>query len=143
MSPAQRLRALAKRTALDGIAEELVAIAAELDQRPATPEPVGEPVAQVSDLFPSVRNKLHAQGFDADAPLYTRPAPGVPAEVRAALEFYASGNHFVRADADAWETVSGEPPNFWEDEASTATIEDGTIARSALAMLAARTQEAA
>ena len=35
MSPAQRLRALAKRTALDGIAEELVAIAAELDQRPA------------------------------------------------------------------------------------------------------------
>ena len=44
----------------------------------ATPEPVGEPVAQVSDLFPSVRNKLHAQGFDSDAPLFTRPAPGVP-----------------------------------------------------------------
>ena len=36
---------------------------------PATPEPVG----QVSDLFPSVRNKLHAQGFDSDAPLFTHP----------------------------------------------------------------------
>ena len=44
----------------------------------ATPEPAGEPVAQVSDLFPSVRNKLHAQGFDSDAPLFTRPATGVP-----------------------------------------------------------------
>jgi len=43
-------------------------------QQPATPEPVG----QVSDLFPSVRNKLHAKGFDSDAPLYTHPAPGVP-----------------------------------------------------------------
>lgn len=39
------------------------------------------PVAQVSDLFPSVRNKLHSQGFDADAPLFTRPAPGVPDDV--------------------------------------------------------------
>ena len=46
----------------------------------ATPEPVGEPVAQVSDLFPSVRNKLHAQGFDSDAPLFTRSAPGSPSE---------------------------------------------------------------
>lgn len=45
---------------------------------PGRPEPVGEPVAQVSDLFPSVRNKLHAQGFDSDAPLFTRPAPGAP-----------------------------------------------------------------
>lgn len=52
--------------------------------------------------------------------------------MRGALEFYADGNHFVRADADAWETVSGEPPNFWEDEANTATVEDGTVARAAL-----------
>lgn len=53
-------------------------VATEYLSQPATPEPVGEPVAQVSDLFPSVRNKLHAQGFDPDAPLFTRPAPGVP-----------------------------------------------------------------
>lgn len=43
-------------------------------QQPAT----GDPVGQVSDLFPSVRNKLHAKGFGSDAPLYTHPAPGVP-----------------------------------------------------------------
>ena len=46
-------------------------------QQPAT----GDPVGQVSDLFPSVRNKLHAKGFGSDAPLYTHPAPGVPAWV--------------------------------------------------------------
>lgn len=228
MSPAQRLRALAKRTALDGIAEELVAIAAELDQHPAAqevddgdvtgqPGPLPEtgwdevpegafrkpsPTAgmNLGERIKHVGGRENAAGYiefgsvaavralvrqylrDLPAPqqathepvqgrcrfvgeklwgacgvghvadvlanpgaypgyevqyLYTRPAPGVPAEVRAALEFYASGNHFVRADADAWETVSGEPPNFWEDEANTATVEDGTIARNALAALAA------
>lgn len=50
------------------------ALRAALSQQPATTDPVG----QVSDLFPSVRNKLHAKGFDSDAPLYTHPAPGVP-----------------------------------------------------------------
>lgn len=122
----------------------------------ATPEPVGEPAAwrwfnsngdQVTnwlDFKPSQKANVEAQVAEAGGRIeyaYTLPAPGVPAEVRAALEFYASGNHFVRADADAWETVSGEPPNFWEDEASTATIEDGTIARSALAMLAAQAKQ--
>lgn len=147
MSPAQRLRALAKRTALDGIAEELVAIAAELDQRPATPAPVGEVLSYkplehtaVIKWYPAL-NGVPPAGFNVGTKLFTRPAPGVPAEVRAALEFYASGNHFVRADAAAWETVSGEPPNFWEDEANTATIEDGTIARSALATLAAQAKQ--
>lgn len=42
------------------------------------PPTTGEPVGQVSDLFPSVRNKLHAKGFDSAAPLYTHPTPGVP-----------------------------------------------------------------
>lgn len=46
-------------------------------QQPAT----GDPVGQVSDLFPSVRNKLHAKGFGSDAPLYTHPAPGEPDDV--------------------------------------------------------------
>lgn len=52
MSPAQRLRALAKRTALDGIAEELVAIAAELDQRPAAQaeREAHEPNAKLMEL---------------------------------------------------------------------------------------------
>jgi hypothetical protein len=49
-----------------------------------------------------------------------------------ALKFYADGHHFIRYDADAWDTVSGEPQNFYEDESSTATVEDGSIARAAL-----------
>src|SRR5579872_3688036 len=47
---------------------------------------------------------------------------------RAALAFYAEKSHFAVADDSAWDTVSGEPANFWCDEAGTATVEDGTVA---------------
>jgi len=49
-----------------------------------------------------------------------------------ALRFYADQEHLIIADKDAWDTVSGEPGNFLCDEAGTATIEDGSIARCAL-----------
>lgn len=49
-----------------------------------------------------------------------------------ALRFYAQRDHFIVADDDAWDTVSGEPPNLWCDEAGTATVEDGSVARAAL-----------
>lgn len=52
--------------------------------------------------------------------------------MRKALQFYADGDHFIRSDQDAWDTVSGEPPNYWCDEAGTATVEDGSIAKLAL-----------
>ncbi|RZS80613.1 hypothetical protein [Pigmentiphaga kullae] len=52
--------------------------------------------------------------------------------LRTALQFYADGDHFIRHDSTAWDTVSGEPPNLYEDEANTATVEDGTFARIAL-----------
>lgn len=58
-------------------------------------------------------------------------APADPAMV-SALRFYAQRQHFVIADGDAWDTVSGEPPNYWCDDAGTATVEDGSIARIAL-----------
>lgn len=51
----------------------------------------------------------------------------------AALKFYADGSHFLKSDADAWDTVSGEGQNYWSDEAGTATVEDGGIARMTLA----------
>lgn len=54
-------------------------------------------------------------------------------ELMAALTFYAERKHFILADPDAWDTVSGEPQNLWEDEANTATVEDGSVARQALA----------
>ncbi|WP_426304068.1 hypothetical protein ACN9MJ_13720 [Acidovorax facilis] len=53
--------------------------------------------------------------------------------LRKALQFYADGHHFIKSEADAWDTVSGEPQNYWCDEAGTATIEDGSIAMLALA----------
>ena len=53
-------------------------------------------------------------------------------ELLAALEFYAERNHFILHDANAWETVSGEPQNFQEDEANTATVEDGSVAKAAV-----------
>lgn len=55
------------------------------------------------------------------------------ARLRVALSFYANRGHFELAEADAWDTVSGEPQNLWCDEAGTATVEDGSIARAALA----------
>lgn len=54
------------------------------------------------------------------------------ASFSAALEWYADGLHFDRADPDAWDTVSGEPQNWWCDDAGTATVEDGSLARMVL-----------
>jgi hypothetical protein len=61
----------------------------------------------------------------------------VPAYVLDALRFYAESDHFMLADPDAWDTVSGEPQNFLCDEAGTATVEDGSVAKAALSMLSA------
>lgn len=49
--------------------------------------------------------------------------------LRNGLKFYAERCHFVWHDASVWDTVSGEPPNFWEDESNSATVEDGSIAQ--------------
>lgn len=67
----------------------------------------------------------------------------IPPALVAALRFYAQRQHFVLADSDAWDTVSGEPANFWEDEANTATVEDGSIARVALEGLESMPTQAA
>ena len=55
------------------------------------------------------------------------------ADYETALQFYADKDHFMLSDPDVWDTVSDEPQNFWCDEAGTATVEDGSIARAALA----------
>lgn len=67
----------------------------------------------------------------------------IPPELVAAVRFYAQRQHFMLADSDAWDTVSGEPANFWEDEANTATVEDGSIARIALEGLESMPTQAA
>lgn len=68
----------------------------------------------------------------------------VNARLIEALKFYADKNHLMIAAPDAWDTVSGEPENLLCDDAGTATVEDGSIARAALAeaeVLAALTDE--
>ncbi len=55
------------------------------------------------------------------------------ASLRAALKWYADGEHFTKSQPDAWDTVSGEPVNWWCDEAGTAMIEDGSLAGMVLA----------
>lgn len=60
------------------------------------------------------------------------PAPTVPEGILDALRFYANGSHFTMHDSSAWDTVSGEPQNFYEDESNTATVEDGSVAKLAL-----------
>lgn len=64
-----------------------------------------------------------------------KPMGGEMAIVTAALKFYADGDHFLLADPDAWDTCSGEPINFQHDDAGTASVEDGSIAKNALARL--------
>ena len=54
------------------------------------------------------------------------------ARLVAGLRFYADKSHFSISDDMAWDTVSGEPQNFWCDEAGTAMVEDGSVARAAL-----------
>ena len=53
-------------------------------------------------------------------------------QLEEALRFYADGCHFHLHDESAWDTVSGEPQNFYEDDSNTATVEDGSIAKMAL-----------
>ena len=76
---------------------------------------------------------IFARALLAASPVPMASSAGEPEGWRAALEFYAKGNHFVRHEADAWDTVSGEPTNFFEDESNTATVEDGSVAAMALA----------
>jgi hypothetical protein len=59
-------------------------------------------------------------------------AARVPEGILDALRFYANGSHFTMHDSSAWDTVSGEPQNFYEDESNTATVEDGSVAKLAL-----------
>lgn len=54
------------------------------------------------------------------------------ARLRAGLKYYADGCHMILNEPGEWDTVSGEPQNFYCDNAGTATIEDGSIAKKIL-----------
>ena len=52
--------------------------------------------------------------------------------LRKGLQYYADGSHMMLNEPGEWDTVSGEPQNFYCDNAGTATIEDGSIAKMIL-----------
>lgn len=78
------------------------------------------------------RAVLAAAGAAAPAPVALTDERPTRADLVAALQWYADGLHFDKASPDAWDTVSGEPQNWWCDEAGTATVEDGSIAAMVL-----------
>ncbi len=92
----------------------IAALRTALPQQPAMSEPVG----QVSDLFPSVRNKLHAKGFDSGAPLYTQPAPSVPATTEPAELSEAKD---TKSKAWAWDGVCDALNEHWPQWSSRPT----------------------
>lgn len=122
-----------------------------------TPQPSAVPDADIA-CDRSYRNGLIAGfgfGINGDEAGYQRSlscyqqgihealaaAPSAPATVQGdaikaqlleALEFYARGDHLVLADDDAWDTCSGEPMNWLHDNAGTASVEDGSLARAAI-----------
>ncbi len=85
---------------------------------------------------PEVADRWRAKGWPVSeiyaAPIaQTAPQPEQSGLVTA-LEYYANGDHLLLADPDEWDTCSGEPANFLHDEAGTASVEDGSIAKVAL-----------
>jgi hypothetical protein len=86
----------------------------------------GIKISPESNLHDRFRAALAVQ------PQAEREGPSIE-DLTAGLQFYAKRFHFDMSDDSAWDTVSGEPQNFWCDEAGTATVEDGSVARAVLA----------
>ena len=88
---------------------------------------------EVAEYGQSYRRAADYMLANADALVARLEAAQIENErLRCALRYYARGYHFQRGNSDAWDTVSGEPQNFWCDEAGTATVEDGSMAAHAL-----------
>ncbi len=93
--------------------------------------PVRPLVERLRDCAQGVDLGAEGMGWSPD-PALLREAADEIENLRAALQWYADGLHFDKASPDAWDTVSGEPQNWWCDEAGTATVEDGSIAAMTL-----------
>jgi hypothetical protein len=104
----------------------LDAFAVTADLNAARPETI-QGMAVFTALVERVRNQSLAAAAAREAKLL-----GQLKSLKKALRFYAEGNHFHRHQPEAWDTVSGEPSNFFEDESNTATVEDGSIAARCL-----------
>lgn len=72
-------------------------------------------------------------GHTVDSAPSGEPAP-TRADLIAALTFYATCGHMNLSDESAWDTVSGEPPNWLMSgrEDSVTMVENGQVAKFAL-----------
>lgn len=125
----------ALRLALDAL--ENVAVDLAIAQQYDLAQTLGNYGPQKHEAAKREREQIEAAAAACRAALAQPAASGEPAPTRAdliaALQFYAGGGHFNLSETSAWDTVSGEPQNWWCDEAGTATIEDGSLAKMALA----------
>lgn len=92
----------------------------------------GQEHADGCELGKEVRRRLAAEDALEAAENQAAKNADEVLNLRAALQWYADGLHFDKSSPDAWDTVSGEPQNWWCDEAGTATVEDGSIAAMVL-----------
>lgn len=114
--------------ALKGLGLDAFSVTSDLNI--ARPESLAG-IKTLTAIVERVRDKSLAAATAREANLLEQIA-----HFKKALRFYAEGNHFHRHQPDAWDTVSGEPPNFYEDDANTATVEDGSIAARCLRLAA-------
>lgn len=109
---------------------ELATLRARLSQVEGERDELKQALSSLLDSGRQTRSVARAAFVELTA--RAEKAEQESARLREALRFYADKNHFGISDEDAWDTVSGEPGNFWCDEAGTATVEDGWVARTAL-----------
>lgn len=128
-----------------GTFEDVANFAMMLRQRGADPQVLADAAKaapQQSGMVEALREVLSAPDLEraqaiANSALGRHWAgPQEQSGLVEALEFYARREHFVLANEDAWDTVSGEPLNILHHDdgfgESEGCIEDGSVARSAL-----------
>lgn len=93
----------------------------------------GDAELHLKVLRAKIASREEAPPASASPATVAQPVADEVKRLREALQFYADGNHFTQHQPDAWDTVSDEPSNFYEDESNTATVEDGSVAKMALA----------
>lgn len=121
------------KATLNRVCELNAARPAQTEQQPVAR--IGAVMSRKQRLF-SI-DILKPEFLDVGTELYATPiAQTAPQPEQSglvtALEYYANGDHLLLADPDEWDTCSGEPANFLHDEAGTASVEDGSIAKVAL-----------
>jgi hypothetical protein len=89
--------------------------------------------AAIESTHPALAADMRRQYRLAAPARQVVPVATVPEALLKALRFYANGSHY-HVDMNEFDTVSGEPQNWWASERDDdeTMFEDGTIAKRAL-----------